>query len=106
MSPEQERDPGRDERAERKYEDEQRQRNGEEPGLLQVVIERALDLFPGALAERPDVEGGVRLLHPGHRVDDRVDLVGRLIRRPADLSRDEHGVLVVGDLAAVVRVVG
>ncbi len=104
VRPEQERDPGCDERPERDEKDQQRQRHGEEPGLLQIAIEILLDRLPGALAERPDEEPGVCFLDLLDTRDDRIDLVGSVLRRTADLHRDEHRVLVRGDLTAVLGV--
>ena len=71
--------PGRDERAERDQEDDQGQRHREEPGALEVVGERRVERLVRALAERPDVEGRVRLLHLGDASDDGVDLVGGVL---------------------------
>ena len=62
-------------------EDDQRQRDRVEPGSLQVVLERRLQLLVGALAERADVEVGMRLLHLGDAGDDGVDLVRRRPRK-------------------------
>ncbi len=91
-----------DERAEGDEEDDQRQRDREDPSLQQIVHERGLDFLVGALAERSDGEVRVCLLNRCDPIDDRIDLVGRVIREPLDLDRNEHGVLVVGDQAAVV----
>ena len=95
----QERDARCDERAEGDQEDAQRQGDGVEPGLLEVVEERSLDLLPGALAERSDVEPGVRLLNLADGGDDRVDVVGGLVGGTGDLDGDQNRVLVTGDQA-------
>ncbi len=99
--PQQERDARCDERAEGDQEDAQRQGDGVEPRLLEVVEERSLDLLPGALAERSDVEARVRLLNLVDGGDDRIDVVDGLVGGTGDVDGDQHRVLVTGDQAGV-----
>ena len=102
--PEQERDAGRDEGAEGDEEDDQRQRERQQPRLLQVFEERLLDILARARADGPDEEAGMGALDFLHAVDDRVDLVDRLVGLARDLQLDEDRVLVVRDLAGVLRI--
>ena len=94
------RDARRDERTERDDEDDQRQGNREHPGLREVLLEGFVEVLAGALAEGSDVEVRMRGLHLFHAIEDRVDLVDRLVRLAPNLHRDEDRVLVVRDQTA------
>ena len=103
----QQRDPGRHQRAEHDQQDHQRDRQRQHPGLLQVLHEDGLQLLVGAGAERLDAEVAVLLLRGLHLRDDRVDLVDGLLGVALDVQRDEDRVAVLGDhvAACVVGVV-
>jgi hypothetical protein len=91
-----------DERPEGDHEDEQRDREREEPGLLQVLGERRVDGVDHArVAELANEELRVGLLHFFDPVDDRGDLVHRLVLVPADLELDEGRMPVLRNLARV-----
>ena len=99
---EQQRDAGRHQRAERQYEDEQRDRKRELAGLAEVIAVRVLDaLLRARVAELADREAGVGRLRGRDRVEDRLHLVDRLVLVALDREVDEGGVVVLRDRAAL-----
>ncbi len=99
---EQQRDPGRDERSECDHEDDQRDRDGEDAGALQVVAECGVDPVRRArIAELADEEVRMGALRRGDAVEHRLDLVGRLVLVALDLEFDERGVPAARDLTGV-----
>jgi hypothetical protein len=100
--PEEERDQGGEDRAEGHDEDDQRDREGEELGLLEVVLERLRDRLLGAgVAELADEDAGVGLLRGGGGGEGWIDPVGQRVVITRDLEGDQAGPAVVGQLALV-----
>ena len=72
------------------------------PAFAEVVPVRGLDsLLRARVAELADDEARMSLLRGGDDVDDRLDLVGRLVLVAADVEVDEHGASVFRDLACI-----
>ena len=74
------------------------------PALFRSSKKPAWTSFPVLVAERPDVEVGIRLLHLVDAVDDGIDDVRGVVRIPAELEPDERGMPVGRDLALVAGV--
>ena len=86
-------------------EDDQDDRERQQPGLAEILGGGFIDGADRAhLAELADGELRVVLLQPVDPVEDRLDLVGRLVRLAADLELDESRAPVGCDLAGVGRV--
>ena len=101
---EEERDSGRDQGSEDEDEDDQGDRDREEPGLLEGVHERSLELLVGtAVAELTDEELRMRRLRLVDGGEDGIDLRHRVVRVAADLEIDQGRAAVFGDLPAVLR---
>ena len=96
---EQQRDPRCDERPERDEQDQERDRERKHPGLAQIL---AIGVHDGLLGTRvahlADEEARMGCLRRRDRVDDRLDLVRRLVLRAGDPEVDEHRVPVLRDL--------
>ena len=87
---EQQRDTRGDERTEREGEDAERDREREEAGLPEVVLERSHERVDLAgVAELADEELRVGRLELVDPVEDRVDLVAGVVGSPADLELDK-----------------
>ena len=72
------------------------------PAFAEVVPVRRLDsLLRARVAELADDEARMSLLRGGDGVDDRFDLVDRLVLVAADVEVDEDGAAVFRDLARI-----
>ena len=74
------------------------------PAFFRSSKKPASTAFPVLVAERADVEVGMRLLHLVDAVDDGIDDVRGIVRIPLDLEPHERRMLVARDLARVVGV--
>ena len=99
---EQERNARRDEGAEREHEDDQGDREREHSRLAEVLLVGGHDsLLSTRVAELADREGRMGALGGSDGVEDRADLVDRLLLVAADRELDEGGTAILRDLARV-----
>ncbi len=99
---EQQRDAGGHQGAEGDQEDEQRDREREGLGALEVLLEGLVERLAGAgVAELLDAQVGMSLLRGGGGGLGGVDVVDRGLVVAGHLERHERGAPVLGDLALV-----
>ena len=95
----QQRDSRGEERPERDDQDDQRDRQGERPGLAEILAVLVHDRFRGTgVAHLADEEAGMSGLGRCDGVDHGADLVRRLVDLAADVEADEGRVPVLRDL--------
>ena len=100
--PEQQRQPRRDQRAEREHENHQGDRQRQELGLAEVVLERLRQrLVRARVAELLDPQPRVRAIEPGHRGEDRADALLRGVRVAPDVELNQRRPAIARDLALV-----